>query len=58
MDIWNGHVYSVTFKMDNPQGPTVQHMEMAACMGGQCGEWINVYEWVSPAVHLKLSQHC
>ena len=37
------------FKMDNQQGPTVQHMElcsmfMAAWMGGEFGrEWIHVY---------------
>ena len=63
VDIWKGHVYSATFKVDNPQGPSVQYMEIcpsyvAAWMGGQFGEWIHVYEWMSPALHLKLSQHC
>ena len=26
--------------------------------GGLGGEWIHVYLWLSPVVHLKLSQHC
>ena len=26
-----GHVHIAVFKMDNQQGPTVQHMELAQC---------------------------
>ena len=40
--VWEGHVHSVVFKMDNQQGPIVQHMELsqwyvAAWMGGKFG---------------------
>ena len=58
-------VYTAIFKMDNQQGPTVQLRElcqcyMAAWMGGKFrGEWVHVYEWLSPLpVCLKLSQCC
>ena len=50
--------------MDDQQGPTEQHRELcsmlcAAWMGGEFGgEWILVYVWLSPIVHLKLSQRC
>ena len=34
-------------------------MLCAAWMGGEFGgEWILVYVWLSPIVHLKLSQRC
>ena len=26
--VWDGHVHTAIFKMDNPQGPTVQHKEL------------------------------
>ena len=51
------------FKMDNQQGPSVQHREFSmfcpAWMGGEFGgEWIHVYVWLNPfTVHLKLPQH-
>ena len=56
-------VYTVIFKMDNQQGPTVWNSaqcHVAAWMGGEFGgEWIHVYVGLSPfAVHQKLSQHC
>ena len=28
MGAWDGHVHTATFKMDNQQGPAVQHMEL------------------------------
>ena len=32
---------------------------MAVWIGGEFGEWIHVYVWLSPfTVHLELSQHC
>ena len=62
--VWDGHVLTATFKMENQQGPTIQHMERCSVLrgnwkGGELGEeWIHVYVWLSPrAVHLKLSQH-
>ena len=59
--VWDRHVLTAIFKMDNQQGPTVQHRDLcsmlcAVWMGGEFGgEWIHVYVWLSHfAVHLKL----
>ena len=63
-EVWDGHVHTVVFKMDNQQGPTVQHMKLkcfvAAWKRGEFGgAWIHVYVWLSSfAVRLKPSQHC
>ena len=40
-DVWDGHVYTVIFKMDSQQGLTVQHSAQCyvpAWMGGGLGE--------------------
>ena len=63
--VWDQHVYTGIFKMDNQQGPTVYstwnfaECYVATWMGGEFGgEWIHVYVWlILSAVHLKLSQH-
>ena len=60
------YVHTATFKMENQQGPTVEHRELCSVLcgsldweGGLRGEWIRVYVWLSPfTIHLKLSQHC
>ena len=52
------------FKMDNQQGPTVQHMELCSILCGSLegresgGEWIHVYICMSSFTgHLKLSHY-
>ena len=30
--VWDGHVHTVIFKMDNQQGPTAQHMELCSML--------------------------
>ena len=30
--VWEGHVHTAIFKMDNQQGPTVQHMELCSVL--------------------------
>ena len=61
--VWDKHVNTAIFKMDNQQGPNciAQGTQgyMAAWIRGEVGqEWIHVYVWLSPfAVHLKLSQY-
>ena len=32
--VWDGHVDTGLFKMDNQQGPTVQHMELCSMLCG------------------------
>ena len=32
--VWDGHVHSAIFKMDNQQGPTVQHRERCLLLCG------------------------
>ena len=55
-----GHAHTAVFKMDNQQGLTVEHRELCSMLcvslnGRESGgEWIHVYEWLSPfAVHLN-----
>ena len=64
-EVWDGHVHTAVFKMDNQQAPTVQHRELCSMSCGRLdgrefgGEWIHVHVWLSPfTVHLKLSQYC
>ena len=28
LGVWDGHVHTATFKIDNQQGPTVKHREL------------------------------
>ena len=32
LGIWDGHVHTAIFKMDNQQGPTVQHGEFCSIL--------------------------
>ena len=66
--VWDRQVHNAIFKMDNKQGPIVEHRELCSMLCGSLDgreiwgrmdtcTWIHV--WLSPsAVHLKLSQHC
>ena len=59
-------IHTAVFKMDNQQGPTIQHRELCSMSCGSLDgrrrfgeEWIHVHVWLSPiTIHLKLSQHC
>ena len=53
--------YSAVFKMDNQEGPTVEHRELCSVSCGSQDEagvwerWIHVYVCLGPlVVHLKL----
>jgi len=59
-NVWDRHAHTAVFKMDNQQGLTVEHRELCSMLcvslnGRESGgEWIHVYEWLSPfAVHLN-----
>ena len=63
--VWDEHVHTAIFKMDNQQGPTVLHRELCLVLSGSlhrrgvCREWIYGYILLSrSAVLLKLSQLC
>ena len=52
--VWDGHVHTAMFKMQNQQEPTVQHKN--SCLrsfdsldgkGEFGGEWIHEYVWLS-----------
>ena len=32
--VWDGHVHTAMFKMDNQQGPPVQHRKLCSTLGG------------------------
>ena len=59
--VWDGHVHTAIFKMDNQQGPTwnsAQCYVAAQTRGEFGGDWTHAYVWLGrSAVHLKLSQH-
>ena len=60
--VWDGHVDTAIFKMDNQQGPTVQHREPLLNVMWQSG-WEEGLEENSICIWLKmftvhLSQYC
>ena len=63
--VWESHVHTAVFKMENQQGPAVEHKELCLMSCGSPdgrGVWeeqMRVYAWLSAsAAHLKLLQHC
>ena len=48
--VWNGHVHTAVFKMDNQQGPTVHHREFLLNVMWQPGQegslWENGYTYM------------
>ena len=63
--VWDGHVHTVIFKVDNQQGLQYETGKSARCyvaawMGREFSrEWLHVYVWPSPfGVCLKLSRRC
>ena len=36
--VWDGHMYTAIFKMDNQQGPTVQHTELYSMLHANMNE--------------------
>ena len=62
--VWDKHVNTAIFKMDNQQGPAVQLRELCSVLGSSLdgrGVWGRIDTCVcmseSLSVHLKLSQH-
>ena len=67
LGVWDGHVHTAVFNMDNQQAPTVWHRELFSVLcDGLYGErifkkkkWTYVYvQLIHFAVHLKLIPHC
>ena len=68
LGVWDGHVHTAVFNMDNQQGPTVWHRELFSvlCDGlyrerifKKKKKWTYVYVQLTHfAVHLKLIPHC
>ena len=44
--VWDGHVHTAIFKMDNQQGPTVQRMELYLMLCGSLDEREFGREWI------------
>ena len=63
--LWEGHVHTAIFKMDNQQRPPAWHMLLCSMLCGSLdgrGVWGRMDAcaciWLGPfAVHLKVSQH-
>ena len=63
--VWDGHVHIAIFKMENQQGPMVQHRELCSMscgsLGGRgLGGRMDTCVCMAKCLcwHLKLSQHC
>ena len=60
--IWDGHEHTAIFKMDNQQGPTVQHRELCSILcnnlNGKKFEKDTCIGITESAVHLKTTEHC
>ena len=37
--VWDQHVHTAVFKMDNQKGPTVQHRELCSMLCGSLDGW-------------------
>ena len=53
--VWDGHIYTAAFKMDNQQGPTGQNRELDLCyvaawMGVEFGKELNTCVCVAKAL--------
>ena len=47
--VWDGHIHTAMFKMDNKQGPTVQHMELCSVLCGSLDGtevWERMDTWI------------
>ena len=55
--VWDGHLYTAIFKMDNQQGPTVEHMELCSMLcGGLDGR--GAWGGMNTCVCMAESRHC
>ena len=53
--IWDRYVHTAVFKMDNQQGPSVQHWELCSVSCGSLdgrGVWVRINPWVCAAESL------
>ena len=52
--VWDGHVFTAIFQMDNQQGPIVQHMELCSMSCGSLDEGSlgkNGYMYMDESLH-------
>ena len=55
--VWDGHVHSAMFKMDNQQGPTVQHMELCPVLCDSL-DWRGVWGRKDTCICMAQSPPC
>ena len=55
--VWDGHVHSAIFKMDNQQGHTVQHSEFFAMFCGSL-DWKYVWRRMDTCICMAESLYC
>ena len=51
--IWDQHVHTAAFKMDNQQCPSVQHMELCSML---CGSLDGKREWVRMDTYICMAE--
>ena len=55
--VWDGHVHTAIFKMDNQQGPTVQHVELCSMLCGSL-DGRGVWGRIDTCICMAESFHC
>ena len=55
--VWDGHIHTAIFKMDNQQGPTVQHMKLCSILCGSL-DGNRVWGRMDPCIYMAESLHC
>ena len=55
--VWDGHVHTAIFKMDNQQGPTVQHRELCSMLWGSL-DGRGVWGRMDMCICIAESLHC
>ena len=55
--IWEGHVHTVTFKMDNQQGPTVWHKEVCSMLCARL-DGMEIWEKMDTSISMAEFFHC
>ena len=55
--VWTGHVHTAIFRMDNQQGPTVQHMELCSMLCGSL-DGRGVWKRMDTCTCMAESLHC
>ena len=55
--VWDGHIYTAVFKMDNQQGPTVLHVELSSVLCGSL-DGMGIWGRMETCIYIAKSIYC